>query len=287
MYNKYLFQYEVETTIPAVGVLLADHFHCTYGYYGHRSQGTNDWLMIYTKAGEGSFRVEKEIVLCKQGETVILPPGVPHHYAANEGANWEIYWTHFIPLPQWNQYLNLPQTEEKLIKMSIPEGEMQQRVEHAFDKLIGDSRRSGRNNHELAMLSLAEILILVYVTATEQKNEYHLDERIEQALQYVADHIQEKHDLSTLARLAGLSLSRFRHLFKEQTGKKVTEWITAFRLQKAARLLDLTAKPVNEIATDVGFESSYYFTRRFTERFGISPSAYRKQLHQRSAITSG
>jgi len=42
-------------------------------------------------------------------------------------------------------------------------------------------------------------------------------------------------------------------------------------------MLELTSRPINEIADDVGFDSAYYFTRRFTERFGVSPTAYRKQ----------
>lgn len=267
--------------MPTPGILLADHFRSAYGYHGHRARGTKDWLMIYTVAGEGSFRVNREIRVCKEGDVAILAPGVPHHYATNPGVVWDILWVHFLPLPEWQAWLQLPRTEERLVWMNVQEKPVRQRIEQAFERLIHDARRNGKADQELATLALAEILLLLHQAHDRQAAASQLDERIAAVAQHLAGHLGEKHRLADLARLAGLSESRFCHLFKEETGEPYTAYLLNLRLQKAAKLLEFTTRRVGEIAADVGFDSAFYLTRRFTERFGMSPSAFRKKAQRK------
>lgn len=289
MPNKYLFEYEQETA-PTTGVLMADHFREPYGFYGHRPVGTVDWLLIYTVAGGGSFRVGDEVITTGAGDAILLPPGVPHHYAANEGPEWELLWAHFLPLSDWREYLRLPRTKDGLIALTVADMAIRRRIEEAFLRLIPDARRSSKPGQELALLALAEILILLHEAGVRERGfaspAVLQDERIAQALRYISDHAFEALTPARLAATAGLSESRFRHLFKSDTGKSVSEWVAQTRLHQAAKLLELTTRPIGEIAAYVGFESAYYFTRRFTHAFGISPSAFRRAAVERRAAPS-
>ncbi|MFC4776169.1 helix-turn-helix domain-containing protein [Paenibacillus sp. GCM10023252] len=280
MSNKYLYQYEQEAT-PTTGVLLAGHYIESYGFYGHRTRGTKDWLLIYTRAGKGSFRLDHEIHSCHEGDLVLLAPGTPHHYAADEGHGWELLWAHFLPLPEWEPWMGLPKTEEGFVRISIPAGTQRSRMENALMKLVQDAAIDDRWSGELARLSLAEVILLANQASIQASSPLHLDERIALSMQYMITHLGEKHSLADLSRAAELSESRFRHLFKEQTGCSVKEWITASRLYKSAKLLELTSSSVKEIAYLVGFDNAFYFTRRFTERFSVSPTVYRRQAQQR------
>ncbi|MDF2964265.1 MAG: helix-turn-helix protein [Paenibacillus sp.] len=280
MANTYLFHFDSETESPALGILLADHFHKSYGFQGHRSKGTKDWLMIYTVSGSGSFRVDRKVQVCGQGDVAILPPGIPHHYAANEEGGWELLWSHFIPLPEWNHWLQLPRTEEQLYYLHIHDKSVQLRIEQAFNRLIHDSRKTGKSNQDLAMLALAEILILLHQSHLQQVDNQPLDERIDDVLHYMLEHLHQKLSLAEVASKAGLSESRFCHLIKEQTGETYVELLTKMRLQKAAKLLAFTNRRIYQIASDVGFDSAYYFTRRFTLHYGVSPTAYRGHIQQ-------
>ena len=69
-------------------------------------------------------------------------------------------------------------------------------------------------------------------------------------------------------------------LFKEATGKTVTEFIRQVRLTTAARLLLVSNDPVNCIAHDVGFEDANHFTRVFRQAFGMTPNQYRKMSQE-------
>lgn len=82
-----------------------------------------------------------------------------------------------------------------------------------------------------------------------------------------------------VAKQLGLSVSHFRFLFKQVTGQAFGRYLMALRLEKARAMLydqDLT---VGEVAHAVGFLSAAHFSRAFTKRFGVAPSAV-KHAHR-------
>lgn len=273
--NNYLYTVEQETVSPPYGVLLADHFHEGYGFNGHRSAGTKDWLLIYTVSGEGQFRVNRDVQTCCTGDVAILSPGVPHHYATSPNQQWELLWTHFVPMPEWQEWLRLPRTTEQLIYMTLSDRQVQARIKEAFRRLIQDSSRKGAAYQHLAMFALAEILVLLHAEHLKM-NEPPPDERVAQILAYLTETLHQSHRLSDIAKMFNMSVSRMCHLFKDQTGDSILGAHLKLRLQKAAKLLEYTGRQVNEISSDVGFESPYYFSRTFSSYFGMSPSDYRK-----------
>lgn len=78
-----------------------------------------------------------------------------------------------------------------------------------------------------------------------------------------------------LQRGARVSPSHLAREWKRVWGVSPTQWINARRLERAVTLLLTTELPIGEIGARCGFESSPYFTRRFREKFGQSPRAFR------------
>jgi len=95
------------------------------------------------------------------------------------------------------------------------------------------------------------------------------------ALLAMASRPQERHCLDGLARIAGMSRSRFTHRFNETYGTSPMNYLHVVRLRAAARLLQDTDTPVKAIAGAVGFESRSYFSRAFSARFGMAPARFR------------
>jgi AraC-like DNA-binding protein len=52
-------------------------------------------------------------------------------------------------------------------------------------------------------------------------------------------------------------------------------WLTMKRMEKAQELLLMTDNRISEIAKEVGFSDEGYFTRRFKQKFNVSPSEFR------------
>lgn len=73
----------------------------------------------------------------------------------------------------------------------------------------------------------------------------------------------------------GLSESRFRTLFSAYCGEAPKSYLNRRRLIKAKELLLGSNEKISAIAIRVGFSDPYYFSRKFRQEVGCSPSAHR------------
>jgi AraC-like DNA-binding protein len=101
--------------------------------------------------------------------------------------------------------------------------------------------------------------------------------RLAGSFEYMRAHLNQPLRISTLCNLAGLSSSRFFELFKTATGDTPLNWFTRLRMNWASDLLVNSSWQVKQVAIQVGYEDSFYFSRVFTSVHGVSPSEYRKQ----------
>lgn len=82
--------------------------------------------------------------------------------------------------------------------------------------------------------------------------------------------------LGELAAMAGIAPDSFTRLFRRHTGLTPMVWLTRARGERATVLLLSSARSVAAIGRAVGWDDPNYFTRRFRELFGQTPSAYRE-----------
>ncbi|WP_394367155.1 helix-turn-helix domain-containing protein [Constantimarinum furrinae] len=74
--------------------------------------------------------------------------------------------------------------------------------------------------------------------------------------------------------LAGMSRMQLHRKLKALTGNSTSEFIRTQRLNMAASLLLNSDATISEVGYAVGFNDPSYFTKRFKDQFGISPSEY-------------
>lgn len=82
--------------------------------------------------------------------------------------------------------------------------------------------------------------------------------------------------LDSMASFVHMSQSDFRRKFLAATGRTPIAWLLRLRLQKAARLLRLSAS-IGETAMSVGFADTNYFSRQFRALYEISPRELRRR----------
>ena len=103
------------------------------------------------------------------------------------------------------------------------------------------------------------------------------DERIRRVLDLVrSTDISKRLSIVKLAAAAGLSVSRFGHLFRDQTGVTPRHMLNRIRFQEAALLLTETELAIKEVSWRVGFQSVTSFSRLFKKQCAVSPSEYRR-----------
>lgn len=99
--------------------------------------------------------------------------------------------------------------------------------------------------------------------------------RIGEALSHLERNIHCAVNLEELASIAHMSRRSFLRVFQSATGTSPLAWQIDQRISRACSLLRHTDKRVTEIAFEMGFNDSNYFTRQFRKVTGFSPRDYR------------
>lgn len=97
------------------------------------------------------------------------------------------------------------------------------------------------------------------------------DPRVRQALDLLHADPAARLSLEELARQAGLSTSRFIHLFKTATGVPLRRYKLWIAMGAAMRAI-VAGETLTNAALDAGFSSSAHFSASFREMFGMEPS---------------
>ena len=100
--------------------------------------------------------------------------------------------------------------------------------------------------------------------------------RIAQTIVHLETCYRENVKLAELVCIAGMSRRSFLRAFEAATGSTPIDYLIQLRLARAAALLRRTTHSITDVAFEVGFQDSNYFSRQFRQRHGISPSAYRR-----------
>jgi AraC-like DNA-binding protein len=97
------------------------------------------------------------------------------------------------------------------------------------------------------------------------------DERIVRAVKYVSDHLSAPITLKQVAGVACLSPSRFRHLFTEQTGMGLRQYVLWRRFVSVWEHR-MNGASLSTAAHAAGFADSAHLTRTSRRMIGIPPS---------------
>jgi transcriptional regulator GlxA family with amidase domain len=117
---------------------------------------------------------------------------------------------------------------------------------------------------------------LIHALSTRQELSSDEDEQaIEKAKFFLRENLESTLDMKQLLRQLPMSYSKFRKIFKQQTGESPNQYHLNLRLDKARELLNTTNLNVTEVAYNLGFESVFYFSKLFKKKNGISPKSYR------------
>jgi len=118
--------------------------------------------------------------------------------------------------------------------------------------------------------ALNEFIELVYSSQDARKVT-----QISPAINYIDANYDKPITLADIARASYISVSRLAHIFKEQMGITLIDYLTSVRIERAKQLLLATEQSCTEICFQVGYNNQSYFTRTFKRLVGMTPRQFR------------
>lgn len=126
--------------------------------------------------------------------------------------------------------------------------------------------------------ALQREMVNTYCALVKQHSTKQYSPIVQKVLTAVDSDLTADLSLNRLSKLLSVNASYLSSLFKKETGKTLTEFITQKRMQQAAFLLRTTKLQVQTVAQHCGIYDVNYFTKMFKKFSGQTPKEFREQL---------
>lgn len=275
--EELLTSYRREPLISNLYVRKIGFFPRVKYHFVQKEKGCEYAMLIYCTEGKGWYRILGKQYDVRKHQYIIIPPGIPYSFGADEEDPWTIYWLHFQGKLQ-DQFL--PSHPVPVSILPNENSRLQDRLQ-LFEEIYS-SFSMGYIKEYMIYSSMCLYPFLSSFVYLEQfrhimipsQKEYPFISRV---VHYMRENVQQDMTLKQLASYFKYSPSHFSALFQKETGVSPMNYFTRLKIQKACEYIELTNLKLNEIATKLGFEEAAYFSRIFTKVMGISPSAYRRK----------
>lgn len=105
-----------------------------------------------------------------------------------------------------------------------------------------------------------------------------LKDPVEEAKNYIENHLSKEVSLEEVAAFLGLNASYFSQLFKQTTHETFVQFRIKRRMEKAKKLLEIPHYRITDISYEIGYADHPHFTKTFKKYAGLSPSEYRRKI---------
>lgn len=148
-------------------------------------------------------------------------------------------------------------------------------IEHIAWALEAEHRAAfphGRLYSETLGMALAVHLLSSYRAPVELRRGLS-KQQLQSVIDYVEAHLDQNLSLARLSRVAGVSASHFKTLFKRSMGVPVHEYVIQRRVERAKVLLARGDLPRGQVALEAGFAHQSHMARWMRRLLGVTPAS--------------
>lgn len=250
----------------------------------HANRTVDFHVMMYVFEGTIYVTEEEQDYEINKGELFFLKSGM-QHFGKNEtprGTKW--FYVHFYfneePVPEAyfdsnNQILPHPENVPTKYSAPLPKkltnlsgSEIEKKIITLCEYCTSDDKCKAWYIN----LRFAELLSFIALSPCNA-NMKKLSDKI---AEYLRKNVSIPFSTKALENEFFLSYKRMAVVFKAEKGLTMQQYHDKMKMDTAQQLLKSTLMPVGEIASSVGFSDQLYFSRRFREITGMSPTEFRK-----------
>lgn len=288
-YHKLIPQFDVDSLINA------SYYHMTDAFQGF-GESHDFWELVYCDKGEVAIQAADNHYLLRAGEMVFHCPNEWHDARSYGDRPADVIILAFTcSSPYMSMFekkiLFLGPQEKECLSSIVEESEASYAyfdIEPPYINLI--KKDNAPFGSEQVIKSQLELL-LIYIsrrndsvlTSTREisSNNMRQHERlVEEAKQYMNNHLGEKISLKQIASSLGISVSLLKRIFREQTKSSVITHLTHLRISEAKRLIRGQNLNFTQIAEVLGYDNIHYFSSQFKKQTGMTPTEYARSVRK-------
>lgn len=245
--------------VRSIGMLPAIHRPHMDGVYREH------YVIHYVLAGTGMYKYTP----VRAGEGFFVRPGESDTHSASRDDPWRYFWIE-VEKEGADALADVIRPDEN--------GIFRFNFVQTIDKLIGEFRAS-KNSDVTAFnaQSLLFRLLALHKEGAEAPSESVARLHVENVKQFFSTYYMHRISVTDAARNEHISDRYMYNIFIRFAGVSPKEYLSEIRMNEACRLLAAETLTVEKIGRAVGFSDGMQFSKFFSSRMGISPTAYRKQ----------
>jgi AraC-like DNA-binding protein len=250
-------------------------FEATTPSHQYGPGGRSGYMLHYISDGKGTFISNNTHYHLKKGDFLYIQPQKTVTMIADKNDPWSFYWIRFTGelVQKYMERINISYKDPILsIKdsMLIP----QKIVE------IVNYSQSPDSSDFLYSSKLMEIFNEFYriLPNVDEKSVNSPEKIFTRAVFYIRNNYESPISINDVVNYVSIDRTYLYKLFKENLNIGPKEYLTKYRLKKAAEMLKTSPETIAIIAQSSGFSSYEGFTKTFHKYMGCSPTEYKSNL---------
>lgn len=252
---------DFELTVESIGISYPDPNYCI------SRNRRNKFVFEYVTDGVGYVENEGKKYTVTRGDVYVLEPYSAHKYYSDRQRPYSKLWINFRSKLFEKLFADLKLAGVTVFK-NVDCADLFMRLRELENTSVFNERIRYEAMEILLAICARLKKSMSEKTATQNETVAHIRRILDCSL-------HTDISLDEICARLNVSQSYVLHAFKAAYGVTPHRYLLDNKLRLACGMLKNTRKPITEIAADLGFNDSFYFSKLFKKKLAVSPSDYR------------
>ncbi|RAP74680.1 AraC family transcriptional regulator [Paenibacillus montanisoli] len=234
--------------------------------------GADHYNIHVVAKGTGWLRTKAGSIELKPGMGFLYAEDQEQHFGSDPDDPWEVWWI-YLRGEGMNDLIGEKRVGD-VWAFAYDRGERLHALLQELWQAAAVNDMAAVPRHAAILYELVLELVL-HSTDLDAPGEPGLVQAIKRAADFMRMHCAKDLPLQKLADQCGISPAYFSRTFHAQMGMPPLAYLNRQRIELSKQMLITTAKPVKQIAQEVGFSKPSYYIERFRLAEGVTPALFR------------